>query len=124
MEAVKPNVALRAAKTLLRSDSTTWYALIIVAAILGAYIFSMRVQGIFSCPGNAYGSDFYLAYCGAKHFGDYDHGAFWFGLEPKVQENARNSEVLFLGSSRLQFGFSSEATGNMTIASCRAFSRN
>jgi hypothetical protein len=43
-------------------------------------------------------------------YGDYDHGAFWFDLEPDIVRFARDADVLFLGNSRMQFGFSSQAT--------------
>ena len=110
VEELRPNVAVRSVKAILRADAMLSYLFIILLAVLGTYIYSMRVQGIFSCPGNTDGADYYLAYCGAKHFGDYDHGAIWFDLEPKVRDSARSAEVMFLGSSRMQFGFSSDAT--------------
>lgn len=52
----------------------------------------------------------YLAYCNSKHFGDYEHAAFFWGLEPRVVESLRAAKVLFVGNSRVQFAFSTEAT--------------
>jgi hypothetical protein len=121
VEAPSRNFALKAVKTLLVSEHPTLYALLLLAAILGAYSFSMRAQGIFSCPASGYSSDFYLAYCGAKHFGDYDHGAFWFGLEPEISDSVRSAKVMFLGSSRMQFGFSSDATRNWFAANTASY---
>jgi hypothetical protein len=57
-----------------------------------------------------YSSDRYLSYCNATSYGDYDHGAIWFGLEPAADAAAANARVLFLGNSRVQYAFSSKAT--------------
>ena len=35
-----------------------------------------------------------------RSYGDYDHGAIWFGLEPAADAAAANAQVLFLGNSR------------------------
>ena len=94
----------------LFADTTRLYLLIVLAAALGAYLYMMREQSIFSCTAKGYSSDEYLAYCHADHYGDFDHGAFWFGLEPGIRDSARDASVLFLGSSRMQFGFSSDST--------------
>jgi hypothetical protein len=56
-----------------------------------------------------YDSDKYLAYCHADHYGDYDHGALWFDLEPGVRPSLNAAQVLFLGNSHMQFAFSSDA---------------
>jgi hypothetical protein len=86
------------------------YSLLVLAVALGAGAYNLRVYGVFSCRASGYGQDSYLGYCGATGYGDYDHGAIWFGLEPAAVNAARNAEVLFLGSSRTVFGFSSRAT--------------
>jgi hypothetical protein len=72
----------------------------------------MREAGIFACPATAYDGNHYLGYCQGSVYGDYDHGAVWFGLEPGVREAAAAADVLFLGNSRLQFGFSAPALGD------------
>ena len=87
------------------------YILLVLAAIVGAFVFHMREAGIFTCPAAAYGEDRYLGYCQGTAYGDYDHGALWFGLEPGVREAAAAADVLFLGNSRMQFGFSAPALG-------------
>jgi hypothetical protein len=50
--------------------------------------------------------------CTATSYGDYDHGAFWFGLEPQAQRAAAEADVLVVGSSRLQFAFGGTATAS------------
>ena len=87
------------------------YILLVLAAIVGAFVYHMREAGIFTCPATAYGEDRYLGYCQGTAYGDYDHGALWFGLEPGVREAAAAADVLFLGNSRMQFGFSAPALG-------------
>lgn len=65
---------------------------------------------IFACPATGYTSDRYISYCGATNYGDYEHGAFWFDLEPVAEQSAAKADVLFLGNSRSQLGFSTAAT--------------
>jgi hypothetical protein len=86
------------------------YLLILVAALTAAYVFKLRTGGIFACPGAGYTSSNYLGYCNAPTFGEYDHGALWFGLEPEASSAAARADVLFIGNSRMEFGFSAAAT--------------
>ena len=88
------------------------YTLLVLAVVLGAGAYGLRKYGIFGCPASQYGSDGYLGYCGATSYGDYDHGAIWFGLEPAVNAAAASAQVLFVGNSRVEFGFSSDATAD------------
>ena len=86
---------------------------LLIACSFGATLFyKLRVDGIFACPASGYGSNAYLTDCTARTYGDYDHGAFWFGLEPQARRAASEAEVLLLGSSRLQFAFSGETTAS------------
>jgi hypothetical protein len=80
--------------------------------VLAAGAYSIRRFGIFGCPASGYSSDAYLGYCGATSYGDYDHGAIWFNLEPAADSAAANAQVLFIGNSRTQFAFSSNATAD------------
>ena len=86
------------------------YILIVVFAVVTAYAYKLRTEGIFSCQADGYTSDRYLAYCNGADFGDYEHGAFWFDLEPSVKKFASDADVIFLGDSHIQFGFSTDAT--------------
>ena len=88
------------------------YTFLVLAMALGFGAYSLRKYLILSCPASGYASDGYLGYCGATSYGDYDHGAIWFGLEPAATAAAANAQVLFLGNSRMQFGFSSKATAD------------
>ena len=86
------------------------YVGIVLCALVLAFGYKLRTESIFACPASGYGSDDYLGYCQTTGYGDYDHGAFWFGLEPEAEYAAANADVLFLGNSRMQFAFSTEAT--------------
>jgi hypothetical protein len=92
------------------------FTLLVVAAACGAYLFKLRDDGIFACPAGGYGADQYLAYCHANEYGDYEHGAFWFGLEPAATRAAGNADLLFLGDSHLQFALSTSATADWFAA--------
>jgi hypothetical protein len=88
------------------------YILVVLTVVLGAGAYSLRKYGIFGCAGSEYTSDAYLGYCGATSYGDYDHGAIWFNLEPAATAAATNARLLFVGNSRTQFAFSTKATAD------------
>jgi hypothetical protein len=88
------------------------YIVFVLAVALFVAAYSLRKYGIFSCQASGYGSDGYLGYCGATSYGDFDHGAMWFGLEPAALTSAAKAEALFIGNSRTQFAFSSNATAD------------
>lgn len=86
------------------------YIAIILGVVLAAYAYKLRTDGIFACQADGYTPDRYLAYCGATGYGNYEHGAFWFGLEPSVLDAAAHADAMFLGDSRMQFAFSTDST--------------
>jgi len=88
------------------------YVLVVLAVIVGVGAYSLRKYGIFGCQASGYSKDGYLGYCGATSYGDYDHGAFWFNLEPPASVAAVNARVLFIGNSLTQFAFSTAATAH------------
>jgi hypothetical protein len=94
------------------ANRPTIYIGAILVATLVAYAYELRTGTIFACQADGYSTDRYLAYCNGTHYGDYEHGAFWFDLEPPAQTFARNADVLFLGNSRLQVAFSTLATAD------------
>jgi hypothetical protein len=93
-------------------EKPSLYTVFILAMAFGASVYSLLNHSIFSCSASGYDSDTYLSYCNASGYGDYDHGAIWFGLEPAARAAAANASVLFLGNSRTQFAFSSKATAD------------
>src|SRR6266849_1049503 len=98
------------------------YISIILGVVLAVCTYKIRTDGIFACQADGYTSDRYLSYCHNSGYGDYEHGAFWFGLEPSIQNYAASAEVLFLGSSRTQLAFSTVATAEwFSSASARYY---
>ena len=85
------------------------YTVVLVAVACAAFVYELRTNGIFACGADGYGDDTYLAYCNSLSYGDYDHGALWFNYEPETRERAAAAQVLFLGSSRMEFAFSTAA---------------
>jgi hypothetical protein len=51
---------------------------------MAAGLYKTRADSILACQARGYTSDRYLAYCEAKSYGDYEHGVFWFDLEPRA----------------------------------------
>jgi hypothetical protein len=84
--------------------------------MIGAYLANLRVNGVLACASNHYSNTSYMSYCNAGGYADYDHGAFWFGLEPEALDAAAAADVLFLGNSRVQFGLSTDATSDWFAA--------
>lgn len=97
------------------------YILIIIAVVLATCAYKFRAEGIFSCQADGYSSRQFLAYCHAADYGDYEHGAFWFDLEPRVQEFASRAEVMFLGNSRMQLAFSTGAIADWFSSSAARY---
>ena len=93
-----------------RASSPIAYSIFVLVAVALTLVYKLRFDSIFACPATGYGPDTYLSDCQARGYGDYDHGAFWFNLEPEAVRSAATADVLFLGSSRLQFGFSGPTT--------------
>jgi hypothetical protein len=108
----KPVEVAAKARGLFRTNKPILYIAVIIIAAFGTFAYQLRVDSIFACTADGYGSDRYLEYCQAAGYGDYDHGAFWFGLEPPARDFAHNAQVLFLGNSRTQFGFSNGVTAD------------
>jgi hypothetical protein len=117
----EPAVSTERARALIAPFSVGLYIMFTLLAAVCTYLYTLRQQSVLTCPGTGYGSDSYLAYCFAEQYGDYDHGAFWFGLEPKTRDSAVNAQVLFLGNSRSQFAFASDAMTQWFSASAASY---
>ena len=113
--AVNWPMVLKKREGLLASRPSTYIWVILIAILVGVAS-QFRARTIFACQADGYNADQYIAYCNGASYADYEHGAFWFDLEPAVQDFARNAGVLFLGNSRLQVAFSTVATDNFFSA--------
>lgn len=94
-----------------RIGNRAFVALVLASALLGcvgAYlgIWTYRASQCRMSPDTGA----YLAYCGQPKYGDYEHGAFHYNLEPGLMSNLRRAQVMFVGTSQAQFGFSTTAT--------------
>jgi hypothetical protein len=106
---VSPQLHLGIQDGVLRARPTI-YILIVLSTCILSYLYQLRTNGIFACQAGGYILDRFLTDCEVKNYGDYEHGAYWFDLEPEANASAANAEVLFLGNSRVQFAFSTSAT--------------
>ncbi len=97
------------------------YIILILAAMLATFVAHLRRDAIFACPAPDYAKGYYLAYCQAAAYADYEHGAYWFGLESEARQSVAAADVLFLGDSRLQFGFSTRALADWFAARSRTY---
>jgi hypothetical protein len=77
-------------------------------SILAIGVGQMTVDNL-KCRSRGYDNGDFLAYCRSELYADYEHGALFYGLEPSAIYSIRRAEVLFLGNSKLQAGFSSRA---------------
>ena len=64
------------------------------------------------CNWRGYDREYFMAYCHTRRYGDYEHWAYWNGAEPEILEGLKQADVLFLGNSRTQFAFSTEAVSD------------
>ncbi len=85
------------------------YSALVLLAILAAAFHRLRADSIFGCQAAGYAADRYLSYCQTDGYGDFDHGAFWFDLEPEATQSATKADLLFVGNSRMQYAFSTDA---------------
>jgi hypothetical protein len=97
------------------------YLGLIIVAIVAFAAYGFRNGSLFGCQPPVDEKKEFVAYCGAKDYGDYDHGAFWFDLEPAAVSAAAGSETLFIGNSRMQFALSSETTRARFAASGHSY---
>jgi hypothetical protein len=105
----------------LLATKSTHYIMTVLGIALAICLYHIRAHGIFGCQATLYSSDRYLSYCNTTRYGDYDHGAMWFGLEPVAAAAAANAHVLFVGNSRTQFAFSSPATEEWFSATSESY---
>jgi len=104
------------AKGYFRTGRPVLYIIVVIGVALATVTYQLRAEGIFACSADGYGPDRYLEYCQATGYGDYDHGAFSFALEPPAGDFVRNAQVLFIGNSRMQFGFSTAVTADWFLS--------
>ena len=105
----KPRVGLFASQL-------TLYICIVLLAAFASYAYWLKTRSIFACQAPGYSADRYLAYCGGGNYADFEHGAFFYNLEPPALDYARNADVLVLGNSRLQVALVQRCDGRLVQA--------
>jgi hypothetical protein len=96
----------------LFADQWTLYIGVVLIAALASYGYWLKTRSIFACQANGYSAERYLAYCGGGNYADFEHGAFYYNLEPPALDYAKNADVLVLGNSRLQVALSNDAAAD------------
>src|SRR5262245_55988322 len=84
------------------------FAIAAIAAFVSAAVGQLTFDNI-DCRSPGYATAF-LACCRSDRYGDYEHGGLYYGTEMRAIANMRAADVLILGSSLTQAGFSSDAT--------------
>ena len=82
-----------------------------IAFFIGAMLNGNLPQNfwIFRCDASGYSDIHYLSYCADPAYGDYEHLAFYSGLEPDAVRHLKEAEIIFMGNSKVRRAFSSKA---------------
>jgi len=91
-------------------NRAAWYLIVftISAGLIGSLaLLSTMVWNLAECDNHDARPDNFLADC--HSFGNYEHGAFFYALEPQALNNLEQADVILLGNSHLQFAFSGGA---------------
>ena len=81
------------------TDKQRWKAYVVIfaaMAFVSAVVTSVAVMTFDNFKCRTPPADDFLAYCRSLGYVDYEHGALYYGLEPKVRESIRAAQVLFL----------------------------
>jgi hypothetical protein len=103
------------------ASRVTAYIWVILAVSLASYAVWLHTRSIFACQARGYTTDRYLASCNGANYADYEHGAFWYDLEPAALAAAAKADVIFLGNSRLQVALSTPATADWFSAASASY---
>ena len=90
----------------------TFLAVFFVFATMTGFLthFLVWLNSVSACQSLPSNSHAFFSACGGGQYGEYEHGAYYYELETEAVSHAKQAEVLFLGSSRVQFGFSTQST--------------
>jgi hypothetical protein len=91
-----------------------WFVVLsLVAALVSGtvtLVAPMTIAAVHCNP--TFSEGVFLAYCSHPKFTDYEHGAYYLGLEPEATARLESAQVLVLGSSLAQMSFSTDATSS------------
>lgn len=86
-----------------------YFWVLLVATLISALVFKFTLINSARCDAFGGGPGKFMAYCNVDFHGHYDHAAYLFNLEDGLTTQVQNANLLFLGSSRSQFAFSTSA---------------
>ena len=92
-----------------RRDFVLYLAVFLAASLIAGVFYRVIVWGgtVMACR-HLDSSGTFLAYCSSPEFAYYEHGAYFYDLEPAAVESLKKADVIFLGSSHEQIGFSTD----------------
>lgn len=76
---------------------------------MALWYFGSEIVGIRGCEWRDARPGYFLAYCDVPAFGDYEHSAYYYELEPEATRALARANVVFLSNSKGQIGFSTRA---------------
>jgi hypothetical protein len=82
---------------------------LLFATLISAVLFKLTFTSSLRCDAFGGGPGKFMAYCDVSTHGHYDHAAYLFDLEEGLTDQVRQANLLFLGSSRSQFAFSTSS---------------
>jgi hypothetical protein len=86
-----------------------YLALLLLTAFIGAPALMIARVAPLGCPvADAPGR--FLAFCRNGAYQDFEHGAYALRLRPDAVTATQRAQILFLGNSRVEIGFSTDAT--------------
>ena len=86
--------------------SVTYFVIALAIILFKRWDIFPRIE---SCNPAGYEDGYFMAYCHSTRYGDYEHWAYWNEADPVSIAPVKQAEVLFLGNSRTQYAFSTQA---------------
>ena len=87
----------------------------LVVTLISATLWKLSFTSSARCDAFGGGAGKFMAYCDVITHGHYDHAAYLFNLEEGLANRVRQANLLFLGSSRSQFAFSTNSLTDFVI---------
>jgi hypothetical protein len=87
----------------------------LAVTLISATLFKLGITNSVGCNAFGGGTGKFMAYCNVKSYGHYDHAAYLFNTEEGLDNRVRQANLLFLGSSRSQFTFSTNSLTDFVV---------
>lgn len=98
----------------MRTSTKKYFNLFLISyLLLAAGIIVFKRTDLFpwigECNPNGYEDGHFMAYCESAKYGDFEHWAYWNEADPISIDAVKAADILFLGNSRTQYAFSTDA---------------